>query len=93
MDDFVLARVVHVLSVVLWIGGVEMVTLILLPVLQQMTLIMPVKGAHRLALAPITQRCSVLTHLLDNLAVNTKIMRNFAFASAFYHHHTSNLHI
>ena len=37
MDDFVLARVVHVLSVVLWIGGVEMVTLILLPVLQQMT--------------------------------------------------------
>lgn len=37
MDDFVLARVVHVLSVVLWIGGMGMVTLILLPVLQQMT--------------------------------------------------------
>ncbi|MCC6922060.1 MAG: hypothetical protein IT525_03180 [Nitrosomonas sp.] len=37
MDDFVLARVVHVLSVVLWIGGVAMVTLILLPVLKQMT--------------------------------------------------------
>jgi uncharacterized membrane protein len=37
MDDFVLARVVHILSVVLWIGGVAMVTLILLPVLQQMT--------------------------------------------------------
>ena len=36
MDDFVLPRVVHVLSVVLWIGGVAMVTLILLPVLQQM---------------------------------------------------------
>ncbi|MCP5246874.1 MAG: hypothetical protein H6937_13350 [Burkholderiales bacterium] len=36
MDDFVLARVVHVLSVVLWIGGVAMVTLILLPVLKQM---------------------------------------------------------
>lgn len=37
MDDFVLARVVHVLSVVLWIGGVAMVTLILLPVLKQMS--------------------------------------------------------
>lgn len=37
MDDFVFARVVHVLSVVLWIGGVAMVTLVLLPVLKQMT--------------------------------------------------------
>ncbi len=36
MDDFVLARVVHVLSVVLWIGGVAMVTLVLLPILQRM---------------------------------------------------------
>lgn len=36
MDDFVFARVVHVLSVVLWIGGVAMVTLVLLPVLKQM---------------------------------------------------------
>ena len=31
MDDFVLARVIHVLSVVLWIGGVAFVTLVLLP--------------------------------------------------------------
>lgn len=31
MTDFVLARVLHVLAVVLWIGGVGMVTTILLP--------------------------------------------------------------
>lgn len=31
MHDFVLARVLHVLCVVLWIGGVAFVTLVLLP--------------------------------------------------------------
>ena len=33
MNEFVLARVIHVLSVVLWIGGVAMVTTVLLPTL------------------------------------------------------------
>lgn len=36
MDDFALARVIHVLGVVLWIGGVAMVTMVLLPVLKRM---------------------------------------------------------
>lgn len=36
MDDFALARVLHVLGVVLWIGGVAMVTLVLLPALKRM---------------------------------------------------------
>ena len=31
MNDFVLARVLHVIGVVLWIGGVAMVTTIVLP--------------------------------------------------------------
>ncbi|MDJ0872124.1 MAG: hypothetical protein QNJ87_10195 [Gammaproteobacteria bacterium] len=31
MEHFILARVIHVLSVVLWIGGVAMVTTVLLP--------------------------------------------------------------
>jgi uncharacterized membrane protein len=31
MHDFVIARVLHVLGVVLWIGGVAFVTLVLLP--------------------------------------------------------------
>lgn len=36
MNEFVLARVIHVLSVVLWIGGVAMVATVLLPTLARM---------------------------------------------------------
>ena len=36
MSEYVLARVIHVLSVVLWIGGVAMVTTVLLPTLAGM---------------------------------------------------------
>ncbi len=36
MDEFVFARVLHVLGVVLWIGGVAMVTTVLLPSLARM---------------------------------------------------------
>ncbi len=36
MDEFVFARVLHVLGVVLWIGGVAMVTTVLLPTLLRM---------------------------------------------------------
>ena len=36
MDDLVLARVLHVLGIVLWIGGVAMVTFVLLPTLARM---------------------------------------------------------
>lgn len=35
MDDLVLARVVHVLAVVHWIGGVVMVTFVLLPAVRR----------------------------------------------------------
>lgn len=36
MDYFILARVLHVLGVVLWIGGVAMVTMVLMPVIRRM---------------------------------------------------------
>ncbi len=36
MDEFVFARVLHVLGVVLWIGGVAMVATVLLPTLARM---------------------------------------------------------
>ena len=36
MDDIVFARILHVLGVVLWIGGVAMVTFVLLPNLARM---------------------------------------------------------
>lgn len=35
MDDVALARVIHVLAVVLWIGGVAMVTTVLLPAVRR----------------------------------------------------------
>lgn len=35
MEDYFLARVVHVLAVVLWIGGVAMVTTVLLPAVKR----------------------------------------------------------
>ena len=31
MDDFIIARAIHVLSVLLWIGGVAFVTLVVMP--------------------------------------------------------------
>ncbi|MDQ3185249.1 MAG: hypothetical protein M3Q16_02070 [Pseudomonadota bacterium] len=37
MDEFAFARVLHVLGVVLWIGGVAMVTTVLLPAAAEMT--------------------------------------------------------
>jgi uncharacterized membrane protein len=36
MNEFALARVLHVLGVVLWIGGVAMVTVVLFPAMAQM---------------------------------------------------------
>lgn len=45
MDDIALARALHVLAIVLWIGGVAMVTLVLLPGLMR-----AVPGPERLRL-------------------------------------------
>jgi len=37
LDKFALARVIHVLAVVLWIGGVAMVTTVLIPAIRKMS--------------------------------------------------------
>ena len=36
MEHFTLARVIHVIAVVLWIGGVSMVTTVLIPAIKKM---------------------------------------------------------
>ena len=36
MNEFVLARVIHVLAAVLWAGGVAMVTIVLLPAIRNL---------------------------------------------------------
>lgn len=38
MDDFLMARVIHIASVVLWIGGVAFVTTVALPAIRRDTL-------------------------------------------------------
>ena len=35
LDDFMIARALHVLGVVMWIGGVSMITMILLPAVKE----------------------------------------------------------
>jgi uncharacterized membrane protein len=35
MDDVVIARALHVLAVVIWIGGVAMVTMVVLPAVRR----------------------------------------------------------
>src|SRR4051812_32552868 len=35
MDDITIARIIHVIAVVLWIGGVAMVTTVLLPAIRK----------------------------------------------------------
>jgi uncharacterized membrane protein len=36
MDDFILARVIHVIAVILWIGGVAMVTTVIIPAVKKL---------------------------------------------------------
>tara|TARA_B100000965_G_C19538152_1_gene734348 strand:- start:412 stop:879 length:468 start_codon:yes stop_codon:yes gene_type:complete len=36
MNGFILARVIHVLAVVIWIGGVAMVTMVILPAIKKL---------------------------------------------------------
>ena len=36
MDDYALARVIHVIAVVLWIGGVAMVTTVIIPAVKNL---------------------------------------------------------
>ena len=36
MEYFTLARVIHILAVILWIGGVAMVTTVLIPAIKRM---------------------------------------------------------
>jgi uncharacterized membrane protein len=70
MTDVVLARVVHVLAVVLWIGGVGMVTTILLPAIRRST--------------PAPQRLQRFHALEARFAGQARITTAIAGASGFY---------
>lgn len=70
MPDFVYARVLHVLAVVLWIGGVAMVTTILLPSIRR----------HY----PPEQRFAAFHALESRFARQARITTAVAGASGFY---------
>jgi uncharacterized membrane protein len=70
MTDFALARVLHVLAVVLWIGGVGMVTTVLLPAIRQNY--------------PATQRFTAFHALESRFARQARVTTLLAGASGFY---------
>ncbi len=70
MDDLTIARALHVLAIVHWIGGVSMVTLVLLP-----GLIRSVRAAERLVLFETIE---------GRFAVQARISTLIAGASGFW---------
>ena len=70
MTDVAFARVLHVLAVVLWIGGVGMVTTVLLPSIR--------------SLYPPAERFAVFHALETRFARQARITTAFTGASGFY---------
>jgi uncharacterized membrane protein len=70
VTDFVLARVLHVLAVVLWIGGVAMVTTVLLPAIR--------RGY------PAAQRLHAFHVLEERFARQSRITTALTGVSGFY---------
>ena len=70
MDDFVQARVVHVLGVVLWIGGVAFVTTVLLPGMKK--------------LATPDERVAMFERMENGFAWQARLTTLVTGASGFY---------
>lgn len=70
MEGFIAARVVHVLSIVFWIGGVAMVTTVLLPAVRQF------KSAE--------ERVEFFEKVEGRFALQSRITTLFAGLSGFY---------
>lgn len=70
MNDFVLARVLHIIGVVLWIGGVAMVTTVLLP------------AARRLAMP--SDRIAFFERVEHRFALQAKLTTLVTGLSGFY---------
>lgn len=70
MDTYTIARVVHVVAVVLWIGGVAMVTTVILPAVKRM--------------ASKEERMSTFEKIEGRFALQAKITTVLAGLSGFY---------
>lgn len=76
MDEFAFARVLHVLGVILWIGGVAMVTTVLLPAVAKM------KSAE--------ERLEFFEHLESRFAAQARFTTLLVGLSGFYMVHILN---
>ena len=86
MDDVTIARALHVLAVVLWIGGMSLVTTVLLPALRRLT-----DPAQRIALFEAVEgrfgaqaRVSILLAGLSGLWILIRMDAWDRFASLSY---------
>jgi uncharacterized membrane protein len=70
MDDFILARAIHVLSVVMWIGGVAFVTTVTMPAIRRST--------------PPEQRLSAFHRFEERFAPQARIWVLLAGASGLW---------
>ena len=70
LPKLVLARIVHVLSVVLWIGGVAFVTTVVIPTIRK--------------LPPHDQRIELFEHLESRFALQARITTVLTGASGLY---------
>jgi len=70
MDDLTIARALHVLAIVHWIGGVSMVTLVLLPGLMQSV--------------PVARRLELFELIEGRFAFQARISTLIAGASGFW---------
>ena len=69
-DYFVLARSVHILAIIIWIGGVAFITTVLLPALKKM--------------ADKEQRVALFEQLEHKFALHAKIATVMAGISGYY---------
>lgn len=70
MNDFTLARIIHVLAVIIWIGGVAMVTTVIIPAVKKM--------------ASKEDRISTFEKIEGRFAIQAKICTLLTAASGFY---------
>lgn len=73
---FILARAIHVLGIILWIGGVAFVTTVLVPALRE--------------IADTEQRLALFEKLEGKFALQARFVTVITGASGFYMLHTLN---
>jgi uncharacterized membrane protein len=70
MDDLTIARIIHLLGIVLWIGGVSFVTTVVLPIVRRE--------------APASNRKTLFQAIERRFAIQARILTIIVGASGFY---------